>query len=272
MKYGIIYKLTNKINNKVYIGKTVQTFKRRCRPQAYKSCTALYNSIQVHGWDNFEKEEFICSLSEDYLAGLEEITIKYFDCMAPKGYNIIQIDKGLNRYTDETRAKISNSRKDYLKSLESPVIPKNRKQSVLIDGILCRQCNFCKEQLPHENFAKSKDRWDGLAVICKTCFHKKYNSKQDRRTLSAEQMMESYRSRNKAMRAGVKASYEKNPELRAQKAMQRSKPIIATNIETGQILEFSSALQAKKSGFFNSNIGVAIKNKTVYKKHTWRFK
>lgn len=270
MKYGIIYKLTNKINSKVYIGKTVQIFKRRCRPQAYKSCTALHNSIQVHGWDNFEKEEFICSLSEDYLAGLEEDTIKHFDCMAPKGYNIIQIDKGLNRYTDETKAKISDSRKEYLKSLDSPLIPKNRKQSVLINGILCRQCNFCKEQLPHENFAKSKDRWDGLAVICKTCFHKKYNSKPDPRRLTPEQFKESYKGRQDPEKQ--RQPYINNPEMKARIAKATSKAIVATCIETGKQSEYSSAREAQKVGFNNSCISTAIKNKTVYKKHTWRFK
>lgn len=44
-KHGIIYKITNNINGKVYIGKTVQDFKRRCKSTAYKSCTALNNSI-----------------------------------------------------------------------------------------------------------------------------------------------------------------------------------------------------------------------------------
>jgi GIY-YIG catalytic domain-containing protein len=270
MKYGIIYKITNKVNGKIYIGKTVQPFKQRVKSHKYKSCRAFNNAIKTYGWDSFEKEEFICSLDEKHLASLEEQTIKFYNCLAPNGYNLIQIDKGLNRYPDEVRNRISESRYKYLKTLEEPIIPKNRKQTIEIDGIKYRPCNLCKINLPLTAYAKAPSRWDGHAVICKKCHQDKYNSKQDRRTLTEEQFKASYQGRQDPDKQ--RKPYLDNPEFKLRSSKASSKPIIATHIETGETLEFPSALKAKESGFSNSNIGVAIKNQTPYKKYKWRFK
>ena len=60
--YGVIYKVTNKINNKVYIGQTVQGFRRRYHRKGNNSVEKLYNSnenehlkysIRKYGIDNF---------------------------------------------------------------------------------------------------------------------------------------------------------------------------------------------------------------------------
>lgn len=272
MKYGIIYKITNKVNGKVYIGKTVQAFKDRVKAHKYKSCRAFNNAIKSHGWDNFEKEEFICALDENCLVSLEEQTIKFYNSLVPNGYNIIQIDNGLNRYPQEVRDKISESRYKYLESLEQPIIPKNRKKLILIDGKECKHCTGCNEIKFMEDFALAKSRWDGRASVCKKCVREKYNTKQCRKTLTPEQFQESYKTRSKAMKAGLRKVYEDDPGRRETISKQRSKPIIGTHIETGEVIEFPSALKAKESGFANSNIGVAIKNQTPYKKYMWRFK
>src|SRR6478609_8225674 len=168
-KNGIIYKITNKINNKVYIGKTSRSFKRRVKEKNYKSCTALNNAIKSHGWDNFEKEEFICALDNSYLASLEEMTIKYFDCLAPKGYNLIKVDNGLNVYPEEVCKKISVSRRKYLANLESPVIAVNRKSHIIIDNIDHKECTKCSGVFTLEEFNNDKNRWDGKDSYCKPC-------------------------------------------------------------------------------------------------------
>jgi predicted GIY-YIG superfamily endonuclease len=67
------------VNGKIYIGKTVQNFERRCQAHRYESCTALNNSINVHGWDNFDKEIICNALDEKHLAHLEEYFIKLFN-------------------------------------------------------------------------------------------------------------------------------------------------------------------------------------------------
>mgnify|MGYP002658749408 CR=1 FL=1 len=50
-----VYKHTNKINGKVYIGQSSNIKERWSRKgTCYKGCTYFYNAIQKYGWDNFE--------------------------------------------------------------------------------------------------------------------------------------------------------------------------------------------------------------------------
>lgn len=53
---SIIYLHKNKINNKVYIGQTIQEdpYKRWKNGCGYKTCYYFYNAIQKYGWNNFE--------------------------------------------------------------------------------------------------------------------------------------------------------------------------------------------------------------------------
>lgn len=77
-KNGKIYKITNKINNKVYIGCTVNSLEKRfyehlyrCFKTDYKS--KLYNSIKKYGVENFE----ISLIEECDVSNIYEIEKKY---------------------------------------------------------------------------------------------------------------------------------------------------------------------------------------------------
>ena len=57
LKEGIIYKITNIINHKVYIGQTVNTLKNRWNKHCHSSgCRILYNAILKYGKDSFTQE------------------------------------------------------------------------------------------------------------------------------------------------------------------------------------------------------------------------
>ena len=266
----VIYKITNKVNGKIYIGKTVQKFERRCRPNSYGSCTALNNSIKVHGWNNFDKEIICNALNEKDLASLEEYFIKLFDCMAPKGYNIIQVEKGLNRYTQETKDKISQKRKEYYASLTEPVDGPNKKSHTTVNGKECKLCPKCNQTKTLDLFTKNSSRWDGLHTYCKSC-HNSIERKPHQK-LTPEQLKKSYENRKDSMVESIKALYQSDPGRKAIIAKQRSKAIIATKIGTNEKIEFESAKSAKQYGFDNTNIGKAIKTNTEYKGYMWTFK
>lgn len=99
-----IYKITNLVNNKVYIGQT-NDFDRRKREhknKMYGRCSKiLYNAITKYGWDNFSME-IIEDYCEDYNEK-EKFWIKKYDSQK-NGYNVdlTLIQSENNIYIDET--------------------------------------------------------------------------------------------------------------------------------------------------------------------------
>ena len=55
----IIYKITNKINGKIYIGQTIRTLRERFNAHSSKNGSHTYigRSIKAHGKENFLIEE-----------------------------------------------------------------------------------------------------------------------------------------------------------------------------------------------------------------------
>ena len=53
-----IYRYINKVNGKVYIGRTCQSLKKRAGAKGiqYQKCTYFWRTIQKYGWENFEGE------------------------------------------------------------------------------------------------------------------------------------------------------------------------------------------------------------------------
>ena len=88
----IIYKITNLINNKVYIGLTTLTLAKRWNAHKavskYKN-SHLYQSIRKYGVQNFIIEEIDSTDNFKKLGELERYYIKLYDSQNPKkGYNI----------------------------------------------------------------------------------------------------------------------------------------------------------------------------------------
>lgn len=86
----IIYKLTNKVNNKVYIGQTRSSMKKRFSQHCEtRNKTAIGLAIKKYGVDNFE-----CSVLYDNIETIEELNkkeieyIKLYNSISPNGYNI----------------------------------------------------------------------------------------------------------------------------------------------------------------------------------------
>ena len=87
----IIYKITNRINGKVYIGQTIKSLKVRwsqhCTPNS--NCRFLHNAIIKHGAINFTIEQIDVACSREELDQKEVYWIKYYDSMnQEKGYNL----------------------------------------------------------------------------------------------------------------------------------------------------------------------------------------
>ena len=84
----IVYKHTNKINGKVYIGITCQTPEQRWRSGlGYKDQSKFYGAILKYGWDGFFHEILFNDLSQKDAYEVEEKLIKEYDSIN-NGYNI----------------------------------------------------------------------------------------------------------------------------------------------------------------------------------------
>lgn len=85
----IIYKITNTVTGKFYVGQTVMSIKRRWAVhKASKRITPLISSIKKHGKDAFIIEEVCRAVSLEELDKLEIYYIKFYDTIYPKGYNL----------------------------------------------------------------------------------------------------------------------------------------------------------------------------------------
>src|ERR1035441_3932332 len=136
-----IYKATNKINSKSYIGFT-QNVKRRMREHlnsAKKGCPYVFHqAIRKHGWYEFEWE-VICSgwNKLDMLEYVEPAIIKQHNTEYVNGcgYNMRKRVFGIGAYsndrrrsrTPDERARISASVK---KTMASPVVRQRLSESV----------------------------------------------------------------------------------------------------------------------------------------------
>jgi group I intron endonuclease len=126
--FGLVYKITNTINDKVYIGKTkshygIKPYGIKGRwaqhktnhniPSRKDECRVLYNAMRKYGVKCFEIEEIKrCDLDEydDYEIEL----IAFYDSTNDNfGYNISKGGKGrsIAETSDEVRTKISKAQK-----------------------------------------------------------------------------------------------------------------------------------------------------------------
>lgn len=113
-KYGSIYMIKNKLNNKVYFGQTIHSLKERYHGGISNTHNVyLRRSIEKYGHENFEIiEDFDIAFSTEELDDLEAMYIKKYDATNPmKGYNAKE--GGANgRPSNLARDKMSNTAKE----------------------------------------------------------------------------------------------------------------------------------------------------------------
>lgn len=113
---GIIYKITNKINGKVYIGQTVQGLTARLYQHRYaafvkKSKYPLYNALRKYGESGFTYE-IVRYVNKAELNSYEWYYIKMFNSTdSSVGYNATEGGNSSISKLPEIRKKISLARK-----------------------------------------------------------------------------------------------------------------------------------------------------------------
>ena len=118
----IIYKITNRINGKVYIGQTIVPLQRRWVQHCSHSkhhCTSLHNAIKKYGKENFTVEQIDVATTRDELDSKEVFWIQFYDSMnRDKGYNLHGGGHRNHTVSNETREKISKANTGKVRSDE----------------------------------------------------------------------------------------------------------------------------------------------------------
>lgn len=152
--FGYIYKITNKLNGKVYIGQTINIEKRfdkykklQCRRQP-----KLYNALKLYGIENFIFEILDTADDLSTLDFLEDIYVLCFDSIE-HGYNCIPGGRS-NRLSKESILKMSISLTGKRRSAESKL-----KQSISSSGkkrslLAIQNISKCKKGNKNPNFGK----------------------------------------------------------------------------------------------------------------------
>lgn len=140
-----IYKITNLINGKTYIGKDKYN-----NPKYFGSGLILKQAIKKYGIENFKKDVLQFCPSEDSYNDREIYWIKELNSFYPNGYNINTGGKGGDNFTNhpekEKLLKIFSESKKGIKQSEETLI----KRSIAMKGkpqtpcgkTICPHCNY----------------------------------------------------------------------------------------------------------------------------------
>ena len=127
MKNYTIYKISNTVNDKLYIGQTHRSinhrFSEHCKPSRNK-LSIITKAICKYGRDKFKIEVLEETL---FPVEKEEFYIKKFNTISPNGYNL-EIKGSVVIYSQKTLEKIRENIKNRIK-LFGPILPKGTKQT-----------------------------------------------------------------------------------------------------------------------------------------------
>lgn len=115
----LIYKITNIINNKIYIGKTRQSIKTRWNQHCYNafhnSKYHFHRAMKKYGKENFKIEIVEEVNNKDYLNEREVYWINYYNTFHDVYNSTTGGEKGFE-HTEETLKKISIASKNNIKA------------------------------------------------------------------------------------------------------------------------------------------------------------
>jgi len=139
----IIYKVTNKVNNKVYVGQTIRTLKQRMNEHRSdasldKYGMPIHRAIKKYGWDNFVWEVVYKGSDIDDLNQKEIDLITEYQCLTPNGYNVCEGGKsgGKRVFTEEHIENLRKGQQSRDKSTWKPHTEETKKKmSVVKKGI-----------------------------------------------------------------------------------------------------------------------------------------
>lgn len=233
-----IYKITNLVNNKCYIGQTIRSVEKRWSEHKYSVKSNYYNfdhsilhkALKKYGIDNFSVEilEKVNTLEE--LDEKERFYITKFDSLSPNGYNTETGGNKNKKLSFITISKIKLTRK------RKPVIATNliTKEETFYNSILeTRKDGF----------------WDKEVKEC------------------CDNVIDMYKG------FSFRYANEDPKNVKFREVKRKSIPIIGTNIDTNEVKIYTSISQAGKDGFDRKSIKLCLdKIQKQHKNYIWKYK
>ena len=277
-----IYKITNILNNKCYVGVTTQQLlKRFYQHCTTNDCTHLHNSIKKHGKNNFKIEEIYNANTLQDMLEMEIYFIRYYNSLSPNGYNLREggkygtfapiIIEDMKRRM-KSKWKNKDDMKYALDSLEK--IRKKREKSVI--GI---NIKTGKELLYQNiNIAMKNNYYPGRVLSGNalydhdyTWFYYDLTKSVEHYKQLAKQKLGGFGNYTKGKNCWTDENRENRIKAMKNGSKHRFKPIIQVDLETKEQKEFQNVNDAVRAGFSTSQIYNSLKH-NKHNKYMWLYK
>ncbi len=106
--YGVIYKITNLLNGKPYVGQTTRTIEERFKEHVSHNQYLIGKAIRKYGKENFSIEVLDECETQKELNERERFFIATLNCRHPNGYNLDIGGKG-HVFTEEHKRHLSEA-------------------------------------------------------------------------------------------------------------------------------------------------------------------
>ena len=161
---GYIYTITNKTDNKTYVGQTVRELDTRWKDHLKKgsNCRYLKSAINKYGVENFVFK-LVCITFDNQLDDMEIQYIQKYNCLAPNGYNLRLGGNG-GRIHAETKQKISESLKlkyingSPLRKPHSEIHKKNISEGLKRNGLKRNSLGLSQETINKISLSRRKNK------------------------------------------------------------------------------------------------------------------
>lgn len=281
----IIYKITNLINKKCYVGVTSRSIKYRwhMHNQRNSQCRLLSRALNKYKKENFCIEEIYVCFDYDHANNMEDYFIKFFNSLAPNGYNLREGGK-YGKISEESKEEFrkaqhirwANPEEKKRQSEEMKKQWDNGSRNHVLENLKIHRDNIKrkvvginiknKKIIRYSTIRDAEKYYDNVGSVVSnvlfTCngycwFYDDNQSKEQLLVQMAEVL------KNK------KSDWKNLPgkEDRVKKMREgnsyRFKKIIAVDINTFDVIMYENVHDAIRDGFSTSSIYGSLKQKTV---------
>lgn len=273
-----IYKITNQINGKIYIGQTSRKPEKRWgehKKSASAGMTPFARAIKKYGWENFSKEVIDTAISQEEANDKEQYWIEYYKCSISTygkncGYNITIGGAGIQQISQieqEEMLKLWNNKKTITQISQILERDRHAVSHILHNQGISTEEIFERQKYPFHNvyvFNLKKELIKVFSSFAETVEKNDINEKQIQKVIN----------HHLASTHELIFLYEEDIDrldehIQRHKSQHRGK-IKSTNMLTNEVKVYNTISDAQnKTGIDRHTIRRYIRNKTIKNNIKW---